>query len=117
MKEIIDDWWQAIAAGLGALVWLVRLEGRVNMATQAHDELVRSEVAWRAAHAAEIVPQTRRIDEALERVERGVESLTETVADLRERMVGMERGCATMTDAMNGHMKPWDRKTERRRTP
>lgn len=108
-NELIRTWWPvALFIGAGA-VWAIRLEGRVNVLDRTVAAIVEGEQEWRRMHAAEIAPQTRRIDESLERMESGIEHLTESLGDVRERLVGVER-------AMNGTLQKWDHKTERRRT-
>jgi hypothetical protein len=101
MTGSLFDWWPVVAGFTAGLVWLVRLEAKVIATRTAIDTVQGAEVEWRKAHAAEIAPQVKHIDETLARLEHGQVQITTALQDVRERVTRIEIYA-------NGHMRPWD---------
>ncbi len=72
MPQIGDSLFQAVLAGVGFIVWLVRLEGKIHAAEKASHETQKDVDDLRARHEAldsKIVEQLSEIRESLARLE------------------------------------------------
>lgn len=74
MQELkaIEELWHVIAVGIGALIWLVRLEGRVNQGDKDHASNMKSIEVLTAKHEgldSRLVSQMADVRESLARIE------------------------------------------------
>jgi hypothetical protein len=72
MPQVNDSLFQAILAGVGVIVWLVRLEGKIHAVEKANHETQKDVDDLRVRHEtldSEIVEQLSNIRESLARLE------------------------------------------------
>lgn len=120
-ESVMETWWPVALAVVAAIVWLVRLEARVNAADAARAEDLREEESWREGHEAKSTEIMRRLDGTLGELRAGQERIWDRVElAARENTAAHEKIGERMTrmeTVLNGHMKPWDgseRRKERR---
>lgn len=112
IEKLIGTGWLILGALFAGVVWLVRLEGRVNLLFEKHKAMDDATRDWREAQRREVDAVAARTGDHVTTMERDIERLDSSLDNVRERMRGVER-------ALNGKLQPephpWDRETERRR--
>lgn len=112
LERLIGTGWPIIAALGTAVVWLVRLEGKVNLLSSQQSAQASDVTTWRAGHQREVDALVGRNNDHVQRIERDLERLDASLDNVRERLRAAER-------ALNGKLTqqdhPWDQTQPDRR--
>ena len=109
ISDALQVWWPVIVGYTLAVLYVARVEGVTRMLRQMDDAAANAAVERWAAHERETAPVTKRIDEALARIESHQERAADRLDQIDRRLTRVEGG-------LNGAVVEWNRKTERRQT-